>query len=55
MSCSHAAGSRLLSAFALGRAGRDRHDLAKKAERALFAIVLSTVALIMCFGVLMFR
>jgi len=31
------------------------HDLAKKAERALFAIVLSTVALIMCFGVLMFR
>jgi hypothetical protein len=31
------------------------HDLAKKAERALFAIVSSTVTLIMCVGLLMFR
>ena len=31
------------------------HDLAKKAERALFAIVLSTATLIMCVGLLMFR
>ena len=31
------------------------HDLAKKAERALLAIVLSTMALIMCLAMLMFR